>query len=66
MIALNSWVSNYGNKKIKLKSFLKIIENYASSPTPSLRSEAINFYKEVYKWLGESIKTLYGDLKKQQ
>lgn len=64
MVALNSWLSNYGAKKIKIKTFMKIVENNANSPTPALRSEAMNFYKECYKWVGKDLKTLITDLKK--
>ena len=65
MVALNSWLSSYGAKKIKIKSFLKIVENNANSATPALRSEALNFYKECYKWIGKDIKLLLTELKKQ-
>jgi hypothetical protein len=65
MVALNSWLSNYGAKKIKIKSFLKIVENNANSPTPALRTEAMNFYKECFKWMGKDIKMLTNELKKQ-
>ena len=34
MIALNSWLSSYGSKKIKLKPFMKIIEGLANSSNP--------------------------------
>lgn len=64
MVALNSWLANYGAKKVKVKSFLKIVENNANSATPGLRSEAMNFYKECYKWMGKDVKMLLTDLKK--
>jgi hypothetical protein len=63
---LNSWLSNFGAKKIKLKPFMKIVETNANSSNPQIRSEAMNFYKECYKWLKEGLKPLIADLKKQQ
>jgi hypothetical protein len=61
---LNSWLSNFGAKKIKLKAFLKIVETNANSSNPQIRSEAMNFYKECYKWLKDGLKPLIADLKK--
>jgi hypothetical protein len=63
--ALASWVGNFGVKKVKIKSFLPIAENLANSPTPAIRTEVMNFYKECYKWLGEALKPLIANLKKQ-
>jgi hypothetical protein len=65
LIALNSWLSNYGVKKIKIKNFFTIVETSASSQFPAVRSEAMNFYKECFKWLGaEGIKPFIANLKK--
>lgn len=61
---LNSWLSNYGVKKIKIKSFLPIVEGLAASSNPGLRTEAMNFYKECYKFLGDALKPLISGLKK--
>ncbi len=58
MVALISWVSNYGTKKVKLKPFMKIVEGNANSSNPGLRAEAMNFYKECYKHLGDGLKPL--------
>ena len=66
LVTLNSWVSNYGSKKVSLKPFMKLVEGHANSSNPGVRSEAMNFYKECYKWLGEGLKSLISDLKKQQ
>ena len=56
--ALNSWLSNYGVKKIKIKSFLPIVEVLAANTNPAVRTEAMNFYKECYKYLGDGLKPL--------
>lgn len=61
---MNSLLSNFGAKKVKLKPFLKIIEGNANSSNPSIRTEAMNFYKECYKFLGDGLKPLISDLKK--
>jgi hypothetical protein len=63
---LNSWLGSFGVKKIKVKSFLPIIETAAGSSVPAIRGEAMNFYKECYKWLGDGLKPLLANLKKQQ
>lgn len=64
LVTLNSWLTNYGVKKIKIKSFLPIVENAAGSSNPGMRGEAMTFYKECYKWLGDNLKPLITNLKK--
>lgn len=59
-------VSNYGVKKYKFKTFLPLVETLAGSSTPAIRAEAMNFYKELYKFIGEAVKDLNKGLKKQQ
>jgi len=66
LMALNSWLNSYGVKKVKVKSFLPIVETAAGSSFPAVRSEAMNFYRECYKWLGEGMKPFIANLKKQQ
>ena len=63
---MNSWLASYGVKKVKVKSFMSIVETAAGSSFPNIRSEAMNFYRECYKWLGEGLKPLIANLKKQQ
>jgi hypothetical protein len=43
---------------------LPIIEAAAGSSVPATRGEAMNFYKEAYKWLGDGLKPLLANLKK--
>jgi hypothetical protein len=38
----------------------------ANSSNPGVRGEAMSFYKECYKWLGDALKPLIQSLKKQQ
>lgn len=57
-MALHSWVGNYGVKKVKVKPFLPIIEGLSSSSNAGVRTEAMTFYKECYKWLGEGLRPL--------
>lgn len=66
MVTLNSWLANYGVKKVSLKPFLKPMEDLANSSNPGVRSETMTFYKESFKWLGEGLKPLIQSLKKQQ
>ena len=39
-------------------------ETAAGSSNPSIRAEAMTFYKECYKYLGEGLKPLISGLKK--
>jgi len=65
-VAVNAWLSAYGVAKVKIKEFLKIMETAAGSSNPAVRSEAMTFYKEAYRWTGDALKTLIAGLKKQQ
>jgi hypothetical protein len=65
-VTLNHLLSCYGVKKVKIKVFLPIIETMASSSVPAVRSEAMTFYKECYKWLGDGLRPMITNLKKQQ
>lgn len=58
LVALNSWLSNYGAKKVKVKNFTSVVENFAGSSNPAIRSEAMNFYKECFKAFGDAVKPL--------
>jgi len=49
---------------VQLKPFMKLVETHANSSNPTVRNEAMNFYKECYKWLGDGLKPLIADLKK--
>lgn len=51
-----------------LKSFLPLIEGFAGSTNPQTKGEALNFYRECYRWLGDgpNIQNIIKNLKKQQ
>ena len=52
-------LANYGLSRLdNLKPFFASIEKLAGSTVAPLRNEAMNFYKEAYKWLGEALKSL--------
>lgn len=40
------------------------MEAQAGNSTPVLRNEALNFYKECYKWVKDGVKTFIDPLKK--
>ena len=63
MVTLNVWLSSYGVNKIKVKPFLPIMETLSGSSNPEVRKEAMNFYKECYKWLGKALDPLISSLK---
>ena len=62
---LLSLLTTYGPKKVPLKNFLKIIEEFAGSTNPLIKTEALNFFRECYRWLGDgpSIEAIIKNLK---
>lgn len=48
-----AWISAFGPKKVALKAYLPVVENLSKSTVPATKNEAMNFYRELYKWLGE-------------
>jgi len=62
-VALNSWLAGFGSSKVKLKPFLQQVEALAASTNPQVRTEAINFYKEAFKWMKDGIRPLISNLK---
>jgi len=59
-------ISNYGVKKFPPKIFLPYFKTGAGGSNPGLRTEAMNGYKAVQKWMGDATDALIADLKKQQ
>ena len=49
-----------------LEKFFPEVEKIAENSSVTLRNEAMNFYKEAYKWLGEKIRPFLNKLKKAQ
>jgi len=65
--ALVELLTNYGPQKLDyLKDFFPNIEKLAASPISSLRAEAMNFYKEAFKFMGDALRPLLLKLKKTQ
>jgi len=65
-VAVNSLLSNFGSDRVKIKSFICQAEEKAGNANPAVKTEAINFYKEAFKWLQDAIMPLVQKLKKQQ
>lgn len=55
-------------KKVNIKGFLTQMETFAASVQPATKTEALNFYREVYRWVGAgpTMTTIIKNLKKQQ
>ena len=66
MQAVNSTIAAFGVKKLSFKPFVPAIEKYAAASNPQVRGEALNFYKECYKWVRDLIKPAVEKLKKPQ
>jgi len=47
-----------------VKPFLPVVETLANSTNPQVRTEAMNFYKEAFKWLRDALKPVIQNLKK--
>lgn len=63
---VNALISSFGVKVLSYKPFLPHMEKLAGNSNPIVRGEAINFYKECYKWIRELILPSVGKLKKPQ
>lgn len=63
---VNSIISSFGIEKLSFKPFVSSIEKAASASNPSVRGEALAFYKECYRWVRELIKPYVEKLKKPQ
>lgn len=66
IISVNSVMASYGAKAFSFKPFVGIIEKFASVSNPQVRSEALNFYKECFKWVRDLILPNVDKLKKAQ
>ena len=64
--SVNLLMSNFGFKLVPFKPFIGQIEKYASVSNATVRSEALNFYKECYRWVREAIQPQVDKLKKAQ
>jgi cytoskeleton-associated protein 5 len=59
-------LNHFGAKKVPFKSFVGFIEKAAGASNPSVRTEAMNFYKECFRWVRELINPFVEKLKKSQ
>jgi hypothetical protein len=53
MTTVTSLLATFGSKKISLKPFIPVFEQFAASSVPATKAEALNFYRECYRWLGD-------------
>jgi len=56
-MALNSLLL-FGTKRVDLKYYLEQVIKNCNSTNPQVKSEAMGFFKEAYKWLGDGVKNL--------
>ena len=63
---ITSLMSTYGVKLIPFKPFLNLMEKLAGNSNASVRNEAINFYKETYRWARDLVLPSVAKLKKAQ
>ena len=66
LYAINTLMNAYGIMKVPFKPFVDVVEKYAGASNPTVRGEALNFYKEAYRWVRELIKPNVEKLKKPQ
>lgn len=63
---INSAMSAFGVRLVPFKPFLIQMEKLAGNSNPVVRGEALNFYKEAYRWARELILPSVSKLKKPQ
>jgi hypothetical protein len=49
-------VENFGVEKIKIPLYAEIMMKNAQNTNPEIKKAAYNYYKAVYKWIGDVIK----------
>ena len=54
-VALGVLVANVGVKKIKIAEYAKQMLANAQNTNPAVKTAAYDFYKAVYKWIGDAI-----------
>jgi len=48
-------VEHYGVKKIKIGEYAAQMVKNAQNTTPAVKNAAYEYYKAVYKWIGDAI-----------
>ena len=59
-MALNALLC-FGTQKVDVKFYIEQVIKNCNSTNPQVRNEAMGFFKEAYKWLGEGVKSLLQD-----
>lgn len=60
---LSHLISLFGSFKIEYRSLITYVEKLSESTSPQMRSEVLDFYKELYKWIKDAIKPYVSRLK---
>lgn len=55
VLALSSLVKNYGVKKVKIGDYAEIMLKNAQHTNPDVKKNSYDYYRSVYKWIGEAI-----------
>ena len=55
VLALASLVANYGVKKVKISEYAEVMLKNASNTNPDVKKFSYQYYKAVYKWIGDVI-----------
>ena len=54
-LAVAMLMENYSMKKVRIPDFAEVMLKNASNTNPAVKNAAYDFYKAVYKWIGEAI-----------
>lgn len=60
---LTHLISLFGSFKIEYRNLITLVEKLADNPSPMVRADALDFYKELYKWIRQAIKPYVARLK---
>jgi hypothetical protein len=59
-------LKEFGLSKLKIKSYLAPIMKLTESSNGGVRGEAMTFYKESIRWMGDALKPTIEKLRKAQ
>jgi hypothetical protein len=66
-LAVAILLQNYGVKKVRIADFAEQMLKNAMNTNPDCKKAGYDFYKAMYKWIGEAVMPQIEDkLKKQQ
>jgi predicted Abi (CAAX) family protease len=67
VVAIAHMVTYFGVKKIKIAQYAEVMLNNAQNTNPQCKTAAYDYYKGIYKWVGDAILPQIEDkLKKAQ